>query len=320
MLAEPQLLARAEQEKQAGAVGVLRGALVETALPEHGGLLIAQHPGDRHAGQRAAPSDPAEAPHRGPDLRQQLDRHTDLPAEFPVPGAGAQIHQQRTGGVGDVGDVFGSAGHVPDQPGVDRPGEQLPVLGALPRPRHPVQDPGDLRAGRIGVDQQAGPVLPTAKALITGELFAQLGGPGVLPDDGVVDRFPGVPVPDDRGLALIGQPHGRDVVGGEVHVRQRHRHRPTGVVPDLHRIVLHPALLRHHLAVLELCRADHLPLPVDEHAARGRRPLVDGGDVLLLGRIGHGSDCFMPAAPVWARRVRTTAPGHRRRRRDHWWR
>ena len=73
-----------------------------------------------------------------------------------------------------------------------------------------VEQPRDLRAGEIGVEEQAGPL--AEHRLLTGgtQLLAEAGGTPVLPDDGVGDGT-AVAVPDDRRLTLV-----RDADGGDV--------------------------------------------------------------------------------------------------------
>ena len=69
-----------------------------------------------------------------------------------------------------------------------------------------------------------------------------------------------------------------------------------GPLPDLHRVVLHPAGLRQDLLVLELVLADLVPGMVEDHEPGARGALVDGADV-----IRH--DCplsvLTPASSVW---------------------
>src|SRR3546814_2669028 len=49
-----------------------------------------------------------------------------------------------------------AAGQPPQQEAVDGAEGELATLGALPCARHVVEQPGDLGAGEVGVEQQAG--------------------------------------------------------------------------------------------------------------------------------------------------------------------
>src|SRR5207244_11465518 len=50
---------------------------------------------------------------------------------------------------------------------------------------------------------------------------AGVGGAAILPDDGVVDRLAGRAVPHDRGLALVGDADGGDVLRRKPGLRDR---------------------------------------------------------------------------------------------------
>ncbi len=50
----------------------------------------------------------------------------------------------------------GAAREVPDKPGVDRTEEQVPAFSAGPRAGHIVQDPLELRTGKVGVKYETG--------------------------------------------------------------------------------------------------------------------------------------------------------------------
>ena len=73
--------------------------------------------------------------------------------------------------------------------------------------------------------------------------LADIGRPPVLPDDGAVDRLAGLTVPDDCGLALIGDANARDPVCAACLGYHRLR---TGKrqVPDFLGIMLDKARLR----------------------------------------------------------------------------
>ena len=71
-----------------------------------------------------------------------------------------------------------------------------------------------------------------------------------------------------------------DVVGGRVRLLHRLVDDLAGARPDLRRVVLDPARLGIDLLVLLLRDADHLATVVEDHAARARGALVEGGRVL----------------------------------------
>ena len=72
-------------------------------------------------------------------------------------------------------------------------------------------------------------VLPTSG----GELGADVVGPRVLPHDRVGHGLAGHPVPQNGGLALVGDPHGGEVGRGEPGLGERRLDDFYSVDPDL---------------------------------------------------------------------------------------
>src|SRR5690606_39781973 len=78
------------------------------------------------------------------------------------------------------------------------------ALGRRARAGHRVEDPRDLGAGEVRVDDEAGAFGEERLQAIGLHAVAGLGRAAVLPDDGAMDRAAGLAVPDERGLALVG--------------------------------------------------------------------------------------------------------------------
>src|SRR6185437_1826598 len=129
-----------------------------------------------------------------------------------------------------------------------------------------------------------------------GELADQIVGPRVLPVDRVPDRDPGAPVPEDRGLALVGDAEPDDLVWRDARLLEDARGQAQRVAPDLHRVVLDPAGARVVLLVFHLNHGDELTAVVEEDAAGGRRALVDRDDIAVR----HG-DLLTAGGPEVAR-------------------
>src|SRR5690606_39118318 len=103
------------QHEVARPVRVLRLARLEARLAEEGGLLIAEDGGQGDTLERAlAFGDDTD---RRDDLGQHVCGNPDLDGEVRIPCSGGKVHQQGSGGVGDVGHV--TTGQVPSQPAVD---------------------------------------------------------------------------------------------------------------------------------------------------------------------------------------------------------
>ena len=263
----------------------------ETRLAEQRGLLVAERGGHRDAVEDAALG---VAVHLGggPDLRQygggDLQRRDDLV----VPLHRVEVHQEGARGVGDVGDVHAAvraSGQIPDDPGVHRPEEDVAPLGALAQPLDVVEQPAHLRAGEVRRERQARLAAEAVLADVAAELLAERVGAGVLPDEGVVDGLTGVLVPEQGGLALVGDADRLDVGGGDTRLDDRPGDDLLDVLPDLIRVVFDPARLGEDLLVLLLVDGDDPAVLVEDDAAAGRGALVDGRDERAGGVcVGHG--------------------------------
>ena len=129
-----------------------------------------------------------------------------------------------------------------------------------------VQDPADLGAGEIGVDEQACPLphqRPKPGLLQTAAFLRRA---AALPNDGVHDGAAGILFPDDGSLPLVGDADSGDLrrsrAGAFIGLCQRHQLGPE----DLHGVVLHPA----GLGIV-------LGQGILTHAADGARPVKDNG-------------------------------------------
>src|SRR5690606_5534200 len=292
-------------------VGVLGHADLEARLPEGRRLLVAQDAGDRDAGEVALRAALAVDLGGGTDLGQHRHRDAHVRGDALVPAQGLEVHEHRARGVGDVGDVdaaLGAAGEVPQQPGVGVAEHQVAGLGLLARTLDVVEDPLDLGAGEVGRQRQTDLRLVLVRVAAT-ELVDDLLGAGVLPDDRVVDGLAGGLVPDDRGLALVRDADGDQVVLGDVRAGQGERHDLAGVAPDLGGVVLDPTGAREDLLVLELAAVGDLTGVVEDDRAGAGGALVDREDVLV--RHGDGAFHFVVAHRVRVR-VGACAAGGRR--------
>ncbi len=290
---------RVHQHETSGAIGVLGHARHDTGLAERGRLLVAGDPGDGDAH--------AEQPRRRfandfaarMDLRQQAARDVYCAQQLVVPSAGMDVVQQGAAGIGRIGHVQRAAAQVPHQPGVDRAESQFAALGLCARPGNIVEQPGDLGAAEIGVQQKTG-LLPDQRLMAFGEqAVADARRAPVLPDDGVVDRPAGLAIPNDGRFALVGDAYGGDVAGAQAG-------RGYGFLgdtelgrPDIARVVLDPAGLRKDLAEFALRLAAHPPIAVEDDGAAGRRALIESQD---KGCHAPGMTPFVPESNSFSRR------------------
>jgi hypothetical protein len=138
-----------------------------------------------------------------------------------------------------------------------------------------VEQPGDLGGAEVRIDDQARPLAHQALGARFLQLAAGRCRAPVLPDDGVGDRLAALAVPEERGLALVGD-------ADRHHAFQRHpgaleraaRHRALRG-ENLLGIVLDPAGLRVDLRELLLRDAHQRAVLVEDDGARARGALVE---------------------------------------------
>jgi len=93
-------------------------------------------------------------------------------------------------------------GKFPDHPGIQGTGQELPRLGLFHGPLDVFQDPPDFGGAEIGVREEAG--FFTDKIPVLGvQIIRDMGGPPILPNNGVVYRLTGKFIPDHAGFPLI---------------------------------------------------------------------------------------------------------------------
>ncbi len=209
-------------------------------------------------------------------LRQHRARHAQDLQEIVVPLPGVDVEQQRARGVGGVGGVHLAAGQPPQQIAIDRAEHQLAAFGPRPRAGHVIENPCDLGAGEIGIDDQAGLGRDRRLVAFVFQLGADVGGAAVLPDDGAMNGLAGGAVPHHRGLALVGDADRGDVLGADAGLLQRlaaGRHRRG---PDVLRLVLDPARRRKMLRKFLLRGCGDGDVGAKHDGARGRGALIDG--------------------------------------------
>ena len=122
------------------------------------------------------------------DFGQDLHGDVEEVEDLAVPASLADVVEQRARGVGGVGGVDLAAGQAIDEPAVDRAEGEFAFLGARRGAGDVVEQPGELGAGEIGIEEQArfrGHHLFAAFVLEAG---AEGGGAAVLPDDRGVRR------------------------------------------------------------------------------------------------------------------------------------
>ena len=236
--------AQVHEGEAAGAVGVLRHAGAEAALAEKGGLLVPHGGADGDARQVAIAGmagedavDLAVGDQAGQHLFGDIQGFQDLP----VPAELLRVQQHGAGGVGQVGDVGFAPGELPDEPALHGAEKDLPLLRSPAQGGIPVQEPFQLGAGKIGVDDEARLLLDIGSHARLLQILADVRRPAALPADGVAHAPARGLVPEDGGLPLVGDADGGDLRGAHAALFIDLRQGVELGSQDLLRVVLHPA-------------------------------------------------------------------------------
>src|SRR4029453_8696938 len=179
--------------------------------------------------------------------------------------------------VGRVGGMQPPAGELEQKEAVDRAEAHLPSFGARIEVRDIGEQPSELRCGKIRIDDEAGGLLHVRAPAFSRKLSAKPRSATVLPDNGIGERPARRPLPNHRGLALVGDTNGSDLLGANSaqHLATDKQHRP----PNLLWIVLDLSGSRIELREWDLRRRTRRAFGVEQDGTRACRPLVYGEDV-----------------------------------------
>ncbi len=194
------------------------------------------------------------------------------------------VEQQGAAGIGDVGHVPLAVRQLPHQPAVDRAESEFAAFRALTCSRHVIEQPGQLGAREIRIEQQSGAPGDLGLETVGLQLLAQVGRAAVLPDDGRRNRPAGAAVPQHGRLTLVGDADRRHVRRRRTRSRQHFGDRRSLRRPDLLRIVLDPAGARKVLREFALCRRHRHAGAVEQDRPRAGGALVEREDELRHGR------------------------------------
>ena len=266
------LFAGVHEQEAAGTIGGLDDAVLERALTEESGGLVADGAGDRSACETFEAGDTGRDETvdlaGGDDLRQ--DAHGDAHefAELFIPGQGVDVEEHGAGGVGIVRDVDcafrmdSAAGQVPDEPGVDGAEEEFALVRKFLCFGDVVEKPADLGGGEVGVDDEAGLLFDGLEMSLCLQFLGIVRGAAALPDDGVVDGTTGRFIPKDGGLTLVGDTDGGDVGGVDLAFAEDGGDALEFGHEDVFRTMFYPACMRIDLLELSLGFGDDLAILV----------------------------------------------------------
>src|ERR1035437_2818259 len=267
--------ARILQHEASGAVGVLGQAGSDAALANQGSLLIAGNAGEWNALQSFRSGRFSVDLAGGSHDRHHGERDSKQIEKFAVPGPGMHVKEHGARGVAGVGRVNSAARQLPEQPAIDRAEGELARFSIAARAGNVVQDPRDFAGREIGIDQQAGALLDQRTVTFTPEALAEISGAPVLPDDRVVDGFPSLAIPHDRGLALVGDADRSDFAWWRASLSQDLESHCDLGGSDLLGIVLDPPGLRKDLIKFPLGGRANGSFLIEQESSRTGCALVE---------------------------------------------
>ena len=289
---------------------MLQHSGLKTHLAKQRRLLVASDSGDRHARVEQLVRGFGIRLAGGAHFGQHSTGHVEQFEEVTIPLMGVDVVKQRAAGVADIRDVRAAIRKFPGQPGVDRAECEFSGSRRLPRSVHVIENPLEFRAGEIGVDHEAGFLLNRCGESALFQGIAEVSRPAILPDDGAMNRSAGLAVPDDCGLALVGNSDRRDPIEIHTCLRDDFRHHARLGRPDLFGVVLDPARLRIMLGEFTLGHTADGAGVIEQYCTGTGGALVEGKDELFHNQLvmsaGYKSQELQGS---WIKLVRMAAAG-----------
>jgi len=196
-----------------------------------------------------------------------------------IPVEGVDIEEEGARGITDVGDVQSAGGEVPRQPAVDGAAGEFAGNGALAGAGDVIEEPGELGAGEVGIEDEAGLFGEERLQSFVAQSFTERGGAAVLPDDSVVKGEAAATLPEKDGFALVGDADGGNVGRRQPRLGESFDRDAELAAPDLAAVMLDPSRLRKDLGEFPLRQRADADLLVEDDGAGTGRPLIKSKDV-----------------------------------------
>ena len=262
------------EEEAPGAISVFNHTRLEAGLSKEGGVLVAGDTADADAIQFGYSGHRADDSARGNDAGQQGGGDAEHLQQGGIPLARMNVHEEGAGGVGDIGHVQRTTGEIPKQPSIDGSKAEFPLFGAVPGVWNVIENPCQLGAGKIRIQEEARFRADFGLQTVLFEFLALGGGAPVLPDDGWMDGLAARSFPDHCGFPLVGDADRSDIGGLQTRFAER-LHGDTALgLPDFDRVMLDPSRLRIGLPEGFLRDAHRLAPVIEDDGAGAGGPLV----------------------------------------------
>ena len=163
-----------------------------------------------------------------------------------------------------------------------------------------VEQPRELRAGKIGIEQQAGAARDLGLVAVSFQARAVVCRAPVLPHDRGRDRAPRRAIPEHGRFALVRDADSHDVISRRACSGKHLGDGRSLCGPDFLGVVLDPAGVRKVLRELALCRRDDVAVVVEQDRSGTCRALVQGEH-----ESAHAADLQRSCKPTTSRRSPT---------------
>ena len=184
------------------------------------------------------------------------------------------VEKHSPGSIGVVRNVYPSPCQIPYEPAIHSAEKYLPLFRTLPHALNIFKYPLYLCGGEIRVNKKSRLVLEKLLQALTFHSCAVLRSPSALPNDSVVNRLAGVPVPKYRRFTLIGDADSRHVLRCYPCLCNDLTSRTELTFQYVHRVMLHPAVAGEYLRIFFLYARNLFTLCVKKHRSGGSRSLI----------------------------------------------
>ena len=175
--------------------------------------------------------------------------------------------------------MHAATGDFPKQPCIHRAERELAARGGSAGAGSVVEQPCEFGRREIGIEAQPGFLRDERFGTFGAEANTGIGGAAILPHDGTVNGFVGAAIPEQRGLALVGDADGGEISGGYFCPGERLGGAISLGVPEILGLMLNPAGLRIMLRKFALRGGDGVAVEVEDEGARRSRALVERQEI-----------------------------------------
>src|SRR5688572_18091767 len=192
------------------------------------------------------------------------------------------VQQHRSRCIGNIGDMNFATAQLPHKPAVNCSKCQVAFFCFCSCAIYIIQYPFQFCGGKIGVNYQPCFLLDGFCMSCRFQLITIRGGSSILPDYGMINRFPGTSFPYHCSFTLIGDANAGYLLHFNPCLGNSFSHGTILGAPDLFCIMLYPARLRKYLFEFFLCNTGDVPMVIKNNTPAACSSLVECKNVMHL--------------------------------------